>query len=275
MYYHVIIETNEKIGKTKRYEKLYDYDIDDLDKIQKEIIIPYKNSDSFQFKGYFLEPSKIRRIAIKSSELKIGELRDIQQDKVSSGVLFFWTREKIVDSDNITKDITSDVFNHFQSNESINNETIIDIDKSKVFIVHGHDETMKLEVARFIEKLGFEAIILHEQVNSGLTIIEKIEKFSNVGFGIVLYSPCDVGSENKVNAKKKLRARQNVIFEHGYLIAKLSRTNVCALVKDDIELPGDISGVIYINYDDSSWIFKVAQELKNAEYNVDMNKLTS
>ena len=47
--------------------------------------------------------------------------------------------------------------------------------KKKIFIVHGHDNEVKLEVARFIEKIGLEPIILHEQVNSGMTVIEKIE----------------------------------------------------------------------------------------------------
>ena len=66
-------------------------------------------------------------------------------------------------------------------------ESITEIDRNKVFIVHGHDEAAKFETARFVEKLGFEPIILHEQVNSGQTIIEKIENNTNVGFGIVLF----------------------------------------------------------------------------------------
>ena len=38
---------------------------------------------------------------------------------------------------------------------------------NKVFIVHGHAEAVNQEVARTIEKLGLEAIILREQPNSG------------------------------------------------------------------------------------------------------------
>ena len=45
------------------------------------------------------------------------------------------------------------------------------------------------------------------------------------------------------------RARQNVVFEHGYLIAKLGRKNVCALVRDNIEVPNDISGIVYVPLD--------------------------
>ncbi|WP_254520366.1 TIR domain-containing protein [Bacillus cereus] len=82
-------------------------------------------------------------------------------------------------------------------------------------------------------------IILHEQASGGTTIIEKIENNTDVGFGIVLYTACDLGKAKNDELQK--RARQNVVFEHGYLIAKLGRSNVCALVKDNIEKPNDTS----------------------------------
>nr|WP_298416250.1 nucleotide-binding protein [uncultured Halomonas sp.] len=95
--------------------------------------------------------------------------------------------------------------------------------KRKVFIVHGRDNEAKQEVSRFIEKLGLEAIVLHEQASSGMTIIEKIEHYSNdADFALVLYTACDHGRgahESKVYPRN--RARQNVVFEHGYLMAKL------------------------------------------------------
>ena len=144
--------------------------------------------------------------------------------------------------------------------------------KAKVFIVHGHDTEAKLEIARFIDKLGFEPIILHEQVNDGMTIIEKIEKYSNVSFGIVLYTPCDVGYAKNKEKEKMARARQNVVFEHGYLIGKLGRNNVCALVKDSVEVPNDISGIVYIPLDSNGgWKIPLAKEMKSSGYEIDFN----
>jgi len=139
---------------------------------------------------------------------------------------------------------------------------------SQVFIVHGHDEIAKLEMAEFIESLGFEPIILHMQSSSGRTIIEKIEHYSNVGFGIVLYTPCDVGS--KVGAlNRSYRARQNVVFEHGYLIGKLGRSRVAAVVKGAIETPNDISGVVYITLDEQGdWKEELKKEMRSAGYGV-------
>ncbi|MEH6473626.1 MAG: nucleotide-binding protein [Halopseudomonas sp.] len=141
--------------------------------------------------------------------------------------------------------------------------------KRKVFIVHGHDNEAKQELSRFIEKLGLEAIILHEQASAGMTIIEKIEHYSNdADFALVLYTACDHGRgahESKVPPKN--RARQNVVFEHGYLMAKLGRENVCSLVKGDIETPNDISGVVYVTLDEyGAWKTEVAKELKACGY---------
>lgn len=148
------------------------------------------------------------------------------------------------------------------------------LSKTEVFIVHGHDDAAKSKTARYIEKLGLKPIILHEQASGSKTIIEKIEAYSNVGFGIVLYTPCDIGAKNEENPNLKNRARQNVVFEHGFLIGKIGRENVCALVKGDIETPNDISGVVYVKMDDEdAWHLKVARELRNSGYEIDMNKL--
>lgn len=141
----------------------------------------------------------------------------------------------------------------------------------KAFIVHGHDNATKERTARYLEKLGFEAVILHEQASGGKTIIEKLEHFTDVGFGIVLYTPDDEGSV-KNKKEYKSRARQNVVFEHGLLIGKLGRGKVFPLVTDhSVELPGDINGMVYLS--DTSWELQLAKEIRAIGYEVDMNKV--
>jgi len=139
---------------------------------------------------------------------------------------------------------------------------------SQVFIVHGHDDIAKLEMSAFISSLGLQPIILHQQASSGRTIIEKIEYYSNVGFGVVLYTPCDVGSKAG-ELTGNYRARQNVVFEHGFLIGKLSRARVTAVVKGSVETPNDISGVVYTSMDnDGQWKQQLLVELRDAGYQV-------
>lgn len=143
--------------------------------------------------------------------------------------------------------------------------------KSKVFIVHGRNNEVKQEVSRFIESLGVDVIILHEQASTGMTIIEKIEHYSNeADFAVVLYTACDQGrGVHEKTIKPRNRARQNVVFEHGYLMAKIGRKNVCALVKDDIETPNDISGVVYVPLDTTGgWKKELIKELKACGYKV-------
>ena len=142
-----------------------------------------------------------------------------------------------------------------------------------VFIVHGHDNEAKLEVARTLENGGFEPVILHEQADNGLTVIEKIEKYTDVAYAIVLYTECDIGRAKNIPAdKERHRARQNVVFEHGYLIAKLGRDHVSALVKGDVETPSVISGILYIQRDTAgAWKMQLAKNMQAAGLSVDMN----
>ena len=90
---------------------------------------------------------------------------------------------------------------------------------------------------------------MHEQASSGMTIIEKIEHYSNdADFALVLYTPCDHGrGVHESNIQPKNRARQNMVFEHGYLMAKLGRENVCYLVKGKLKLRMILVGLSMYN----------------------------
>lgn len=136
----------------------------------------------------------------------------------------------------------------------------------EVFVVHGHDDEAKNEVRAYLEGLGLIPIILHMQASSGMTIIEKIDHYSNVGHAVVLYTECDLGAKRN-SANFSWRARQNVVFEHGYLIGKLGRSRVTALVKGNVEVPNDVSGVVYVPMGASDqWKTGLLNELKATGY---------
>lgn len=145
-------------------------------------------------------------------------------------------------------------------------------DSRKVFLVHGHDAGPREAVARYLAGLDFEPIILHEQVNQGRTIIEKFEHHADVGFAIVLLTPDDEGSA-KGQAASRPRARQNVILELGYFIGRLGRERVVALKGGDLEVPSDILGVVWTEFDAAGgWKVALGKELKAAGYEIDWNK---
>jgi predicted nucleotide-binding protein len=141
-----------------------------------------------------------------------------------------------------------------------------------VFIVHGHDDPAKTEVARLIERAGLNAVILHEQANEGRTIIEKFEKYGgSAGFAVVLLTPDDVGGPN--SDKLQPRARQNVIGEMFWFAGKLSRQRICALKKGDLEIPTDVVNIVYTDMDVlGAWKAKLLRELKAAGYEVDWDR---
>jgi Predicted nucleotide-binding protein containing TIR-like domain/Hypothetical protein (DUF2513) len=144
----------------------------------------------------------------------------------------------------------------------------------KVFIVHGHDEAVREAVARFLEKIGFEVIILHERVSKGRTIIEKFEANSDVGFVVVLLTPDDIGGPKA--GTQAPRVRQNVILEWGYFIGRLGRDRVCALKKGELELPSDIIGVVWEEFDaHGAWRGKLAKELSEVGFAIDWSKVHS
>jgi len=144
--------------------------------------------------------------------------------------------------------------------------------KREVFVVHGHDAAAKESVARFIERLKLEPIILHEYADQGRTIIEKfLECSSAVGYAVVLLTPDDTGAVVG-SVELRPRARQNVILELGYFIGVLGRRHVCALKAPGVEVPSDLDGVLYVELDAAGgWKIRLAKEMKAAGLDVDLN----
>ncbi|MDE2787241.1 MAG: nucleotide-binding protein [Chloroflexota bacterium] len=151
------------------------------------------------------------------------------------------------------------------------------ITTNRVFVVHGRDEAAKQMVARYLEGLGLDPLILQEQASQGRTIIEKFEEYAEtVGFAVILGTPDDVGALAYDRANLRPRMRQNVVFELGYFTRALGRKRVCVLLKGDVERPSDYDGVIYTTLDDfGGWQMELAKEMKAAGLPVDLNRLLS
>lgn len=136
-----------------------------------------------------------------------------------------------------------------------------------IFIVHGHDAAMKSEVARVLEQQGLDALVLSEQPANSMTIIEKLEYYAKQSaFAIVLYSKDDASDSG-------VRARQNVVFEHGLFVGCLGRNRVIAMKNGDVEGYSDIAGIEYIHYESSDWKYKLVESLKLAGFDVSRDRI--
>lgn len=144
----------------------------------------------------------------------------------------------------------------------------------EIFLVHGHDGR-RSEVADTIRQLtNTDPVVLHEKPDRGQTIIEKFERHAGgSAFAVILATGDDVGRATG-EADLKPRARQNVIFEMGFFIGALGRSSVAVLYEEQVEVPSDYDGVLYIPLDGGGgWRLRLAKELRAAGLEVDANQL--
>jgi predicted nucleotide-binding protein len=147
---------------------------------------------------------------------------------------------------------------------------------NEVFIVHGHNSSIKEATARLILQLGLKPVILHEQNDGGRTVVEKLEQHaSSASFAVVLLTGDDIGRSLDAPAEDaKPRARQNVILELGLFVGLLSRKRVRIIYEDGVDLPSDIAGVLYTKYDaEGIWKYAIGKELKAAGFQVSLDSI--
>jgi CheY-like chemotaxis protein len=143
----------------------------------------------------------------------------------------------------------------------------------RVFVVHGHDNEAALLVERLLGRIRVQPVVLRDLPGSGKAIIEKLERYSNVSFAVVLLTPDDFGGKKTDPPSSRSRARQNVIFELGFFVGKLGRNRVAILHKqaEDLELPSDYVGVHYIVMDSGkSWQVDLVEEMRAAGIEVNL-----
>ena len=275
-YYHVRITTKSNRGNDELK----------LDLLKKQLterfLIPYENGTVIIVNGKSIEPDDIERIKINRTNVDSSRLLPQIIAERSENVVMVPISDEWFVTDK-GADITDELIlgpPGYKKSDDVNDSNgkrVVDIpENNKIFVVHGHDGDMKQTVARTLEKLGLEPVILHEQPNRGRAIIEKFEDYSEaISFAIILLSPDDKGCEaNNFPEYAKLRARQNVILELGYFIGKLGRTKVLVLFKDepDFEHPSDFVGVLYTPFT-NGWELEMVRELQSCGYDVDANRL--
>jgi CAP12/Pycsar effector protein, TIR domain len=114
-----------------------------------------------------------------------------------------------------------------------------------LMIVHGHDTGARLELENFLLKKlpHVTPVTMIEKEDSARTLPEKFERLAaEVRGALAILTPDDLALALRTNTES-LRARQNVIVEVGWFWGKFGRGKCLLLVKGDVEMPSDLSGV--------------------------------
>jgi len=285
-YYHVYIGL--KVGE--KYQSKYELDMS-KETLQRTIVEPYIARKSFMCGGRIVNPLQIHTIRIaETKEPSSNVLPKIRRNPRY--------RESIIPSEyllvaEVGINVTNKFFAKLQETQNrIPIRTSIAL-SNNVFIVHGRDLKPMKELETMLSKFGLNPIVLHEQPSGSRTIVEKLEKYSDVGYAFVILTPDDATLSNfGILANKimteckgksspsmpletllpmmKKQARQNVVLEFGYFMSLLTRDRVCCLYKGNVELPSDMHGIVYIPFKESvnEVRAKIVKELKAAGYEI-------
>ena len=254
------------------------------EELKSRFLEPYKKGKPIIINGKTITMDDLERIRISKSDRPAESLiEEIKREHASSSVVFLGGPSYEWEAADKAEDVTDDLIKGppgYKKKEYLNQkkEQPSPIITNKVFIVHGHDHALKNDLEIFLKNVGLQPIVLHRQPDEGLTIIEKLQKYTDVQYSFVLLTPDDVGySIEEVQKLEKdrtleYRARQNVIFEFGYLIGRLGRNRVCCIYKEKIILPTDISGLLYkkITTSIEDIGYPIIKELKTAGYQLNL-----
>jgi len=124
------------------------------------------------------------------------------------------------------------------------------VDYKQVFIVHGHNKQIREELEKFLTEKGIRSVVIQAKARTGGDLLSTIEdQINSCMAGFILLTPDDEGRLYKYGEQTRLRPRQNVIFEAGFLTALFRKTRrVCFVKEGELEIPSDLNGLLMETY---------------------------
>ncbi len=180
-YYYVLITYVSKL--TQKLVTAGFYDLSE-ERLRKAIVQPYLNGQQFFLGGRCIDPHLIETIKIYETEEKVKLLSEKESCDVDIIL------EEIIDGER--GKFVTDFFITVPPTTASKNKTERKLTK-KVFLVHGRDLKPMEELKNILKEFGLIPIVLHEQPSGSRTIVEKLEKHSDVGYAFVILSPDDIG----------------------------------------------------------------------------------
>ncbi len=123
--------------------------------------------------------------------------------------------------------------------------------RPKVFVVHGHAVEDRDKLFKILTEFNVEPVVMEFATKKGRSIYEEFYDLAkDCEFAFVLLTPDDKMAAD-VPDDEKFRARQNVIFEMGWFYSFLGREKTRLLYRGTIEIPSDVTGVVYIKFNET------------------------
>ncbi len=120
----------------------------------------------------------------------------------------------------------------------------------KIFVIHGRNEAKWREMRDLLkDQLGQEVVVLEEQLDAGMTVIEKFTKYaSECSYAFALLTPDDFvkSGENTI-----FQARPNVLFEIGWFYGRFGRDRVTLVLQKGTAIPSDLDGIVRVEFQDN------------------------
>lgn len=243
MFYHARL-TLKPEGKRGSPEDAVELDLSH-DDLMAKIVTPYFEGETFHCGGKVVEPKRVQDLHFNETGQSSKDLLPfIRAERRNSSVITFISDDWYVTEKG--KDVTRLILDEGQQMPPKQvTKGARPAPSDKIFIVHGHDILALDQTEILLRRWGLEPVVLRDKASRGMTVIEKVEANTDVGYAFVLLTPDDIGGVDREHLSP--RTRQNVIFEWGYLVAKLGRDRVACLCKKGIELPSDLHGVVRID----------------------------
>jgi predicted nucleotide-binding protein len=150
-----------------------------------------------------------------------------------------------------------------------------------VFLVHGHQENARADVASFLESIGVRPVVLKDIPGTDQSLLQRFLRVSSEAqFAVVILSADDVGAARRQydapqvgERALQFRARQNVILELGFFYGFLGWDHVFGLLCEpdrvfpNFERPSDLDGVVYERIDNTGrWKAELRARLSAAGF---------
>ena len=109
---------------------------------------------------------------------------------------------------------------------------------------------VELNFVKFLKEKGIGSVVIQAKARTGGDFLSTIEdQINSCMAGFILLTPDDEGRLYKYGEQPRLRQRQNVIFEAGFLTALFRKTRrVCFVKEGDLEIPTDLNGMLMETY---------------------------